>query len=79
MRPPVRSSRIPFARGWQPGGGQHQADDGRRETDALAKILLFRTELHAPDPAVCSAEKRCTRVGTSRGGACTCLFGPGLV
>eukprot|EP00662_Eupelagonemidae_sp_cell21_P040749 gene40749-13210_t len=55
-------------------GAAHHRDSRTRETDALAKLLLFRTDLHAPDPAECSAQRMCTRLGTSRGGACTCIW-----
>ena len=68
-----RAPRIPFCTGWQPGGGQHQANERMRENDALAKLIIFRTDLHAPDPEECREQGLCKCVGV-RSGACTCIY-----
>jgi len=68
-----RAPRIPFCTGWQPGGGQHQESERLREHDALAKLLLFRTGLHAPNPEECREQGLCTCVAV-RSGACTCIY-----
>ena len=42
-------------------------------TPALGKFLLFRTDLHAPNPEECRQQGLCTRVAV-RSGACTCIY-----
>ena len=57
--------------GFNPGGGQHQADLQKRENDALAKLVLLQPGLHVPLADDC----KCSRTaGTSRMGPCACMF-----